>query len=73
MTDLTLYIIVEVLNIIGIIAIFWMMYPTMPLGKMFESESLKKCVLAFLIFSVIYSLFAGRFMYFLCLIFLEVV
>lgn len=66
------YIIVTFLNILGMVGIFFLFYPTKPLGRLFESNNKLKSFCGGLIFALLYTLFALRCIYFLCLIILEV-
>ena len=73
MSNLILYIGLTVFNVLGIVVIFFLFKEDKPLGKLYDKcESVVKAFFAYLIFAILLSLFAGRFIYFLCLILLEI-
>ena len=71
MTILT-YMLLTVFNISGIAVIFYLFREDKPLGKLYDKcESTVKAFFVYMVFAIMLSLFAGRFIYFLCLILLE--
>jgi hypothetical protein len=65
------YILVDVLNVIGLILIFWLFQEDKPIGKLYDKcDTELKSFFAFLLFAIPLCLFTGRFIYFSSLIFL---
>lgn len=65
------YLIVEIINVMLFIGLLWFMRPTMPLGKMYESENPTKSNIALIIFTILHGLFSMRLVYFTYLILFE--